>query len=226
MTESGATGTTSEDSLYRPRLWIGAAAFASGQEREQRTTHSFDVGGQGELSVSNISGDIVVTGGSGDTIEVEAIKRLQGDSTPEMFDAVQIDVSHTGDRVRVQTRYDEDGWSQHDGHKRGGVTVDYRVSVPADTEVELVSVSGDVELSGVQGESTVQSVSGDVRVEDSPEANEVKSVSGDVHVRGIRSGDSLEVGERERLSHSRGHRGRRARRLERQWQRHGSERGL
>ena len=174
-------------------LVAATSAGSFGQEREQRINHSFDVGGNGELSLSNISGDIVVSATNGGTIEVEAVKRLRGNADPEMFDYVEVEVSHNGDRVRVETRYLEDGWNRRGGRKRGGVTVDYRVTVPTGTEVELVSVSGDVELDGVEGESSVQSVSGDVRVTDSPAATEVKSVSGDVHVRGIRSGDNLEV---------------------------------
>ena len=170
---------------------MSAGAWASSaQDDEERVSHTFDVGDDGELSLSNISGDIRVEATSGGQIVLEAIKQLHGRANSDLLDAVRIDISHTGDRVRVETRYPHD---RDHHHGRGGVSVDYRVQVPAGTEVELSSVSGDILLRGVSGETSVQSVSGSVDVQDAPNLVRAKSVSGDVDVRAARSDDDLEI---------------------------------
>lgn len=186
------------------------AAGALAQEDEERISRTFDVGANGELSLSNISGDIRVEATSGDVITVEAVKRLRGRADAELLDEVEVDISHVvvtnedgvaRDRVRVETRYPRDrhrGGDDRDrdrnhNHRRSGVSVSYRVSVPAGTEVEVGSVSGDVYVTGVEGETSVNSVSGEIQVTDTPSLVRAKSVSGDVEVRRARSDDDLEI---------------------------------
>lgn len=175
---------------------VAAAAFA--QNDGERISRTFEVGSNGELSLSNISGDIRVEATSGGEITVEAVKRMRGRADAELLEEVEVDISHTGDRVRVETRYprDRNGGRDHDhdhDHRGGGVSVSYRVSVPVSTEVEVRSVSGDVYVNGVEGETSVQSVSGEVQVTDTPSLVRAKSVSGDVEVQRARSDDDLEI---------------------------------
>ena len=171
---------------------VANATFA--QDNEKRTTQSFDVGPHGEFTLSNISGDVRIEATSGDEITIEAVKRLHGRADADLLDEVRIDISHTGDRVRVETRYPSDRRHRRDhDHGNGGVSVDYRVTVPVGTEVEVGSVSGDVYVTGVEGETSVHSVSGEVRVADTPNLVLAKSVSGDVDVQHARSEDDLEI---------------------------------
>ena len=164
------------------------------QDNAERTTQSFDVGPDGEFTLSNISGNIRIEGMSGDKITVEAVKRLHGRADTDLLDEVRIDISHTGDRVRVETRYPSDRRHRrgHD-HGHGGVSVGYRVTVPVGTEVQVRSVSGDVYVSGIDGETSVHSVSGKVQVSDTSNLVRAKSVSGDVEVRRARSEDNIEI---------------------------------
>ena len=173
-------------------IFVASTTFA--QNNDERTTQSFDVGPDGEFSLSNISGDIRIEATSGDAITVEAVKRLRGRADAELLDEVRIDISHIGDRVRVETRYPRDGRHRrgHD-HGHGGVSVEYRVTVPVGTEVKVGSVSGEVYVTGVEGETSVHSVSGEVRVADTPNLVRAKSVSGDVDVLNARSEDDLEI---------------------------------
>lgn len=175
------------------------AATALAQSDEQRISRTFDVGADGELSLSNISGDVRIEGTSGNQITLEAVKRLRGRADSELLDEVQVDISHTGDRVRVETRYAHDRRHGRDrdhdhSHRGGGVSVSYRVAVPMGTEVEVRSVSGDVRISGVDGETSADSVSGNVEINDTPNLKRAKSVSGDVEVTNARSEDELEIG--------------------------------
>ena len=54
-----------------------------GPESSDRWSRTFKVGPSGSLDISNISGDIVITGGTGDEIRVEAVKRVHGRDTDE-----------------------------------------------------------------------------------------------------------------------------------------------
>lgn len=174
-------------------LFVGSAFVSTAQDADRTMTRTIDVGPNGELSISNIAGDIRIEGAAGGTITVEATKILHGEASRELLEAVDIDISVIGDRVRVETRYPSDGDHDHHRRHRGGVSVDYRVSVPVGTDVEAQSVSGDVTLIGVSGATNAHSVSGDVSVSDVMRLEEVKSVSGSVEVRGSRSDDETEI---------------------------------
>lgn len=62
----------------------------------------------------------------------------------------------------------------------GGSDLDVFVTLPHDSSLEIKTVSGDTELTGVLGDVDVSSASGDVRALDSCRTLEVKTASGDV----------------------------------------------
>jgi DUF4097 and DUF4098 domain-containing protein YvlB len=162
----------------------------SGPESSDRWTRTFKVGPSGSLDLSNISGDIVITGGSGDEIRVEAVKSVRGRDTAETkrhLDAVTIDATERAGRVEISTTYPR-------SQNNISVDVDYTVQVPAQTSVSIRSVSGDLQLTGVKGEARLETVSGSVITSNSGQLARVKSVSGDVSVADGGSGDVLSLG--------------------------------
>ena len=44
--------------------------------QEERFSRQFDIGAEGSFTLTNVSGEIVVRGGSGDQLQVEAVKRV------------------------------------------------------------------------------------------------------------------------------------------------------
>lgn len=176
---------TPRSTLLLPIAALALSVAAAAQDTEDLIRRTIDVGPEGELSLSNISGDIHVTGTEGGSIVIEATKNYSGDAR-RGEDDVEVDISQVGDRVRVETRH-----RGRRGHR--GVSVDYRVSVPRGTRVELASVSGDVTMESVDGESTVRSVSGSVSVSDAGNLAGAKSVSGEVEVRRARSRRDAEI---------------------------------
>ncbi|HXV63067.1 MAG TPA: DUF4097 family beta strand repeat-containing protein [Vicinamibacteria bacterium] len=165
-------------------LLVAAAVGAVAQEREEPFARRIELGAGGELYVSNISGEIRVAGTGGTELVIESVKRLHGDADRSLFDEVEIDISEVGNRVRVETRYPRGG---HRGHHRGGVSVDYRITLPRDAEVEANSVSGDVTVENIEGAVRAGSVSGSVTASEVTNLVEAKSVSGDVDVRNASS---------------------------------------
>jgi DUF4097 and DUF4098 domain-containing protein YvlB len=161
----------------------------SGPESSERWSRTFKVGPTGSLDLSNISGDIVITGGAGDEIRVEAVKHANGhnaDETKRQLEGVTIDASERAGRVEISTSYPRRQNSQ--------VDVDYTVHVPAGAAVSVRSVSGNIELTGLKGEARLETVSGNVTTTNSRQLARLKSVSGDVSVSEGSSGDVLSLG--------------------------------
>ena len=144
---------------------------------------AFTVRSGARLSVSNLSGTITVRVWNRSQIRVEA--------DYERGARVEIDDGPSRVSVRTLTR-------------RGDSDVEYTITVPQGTAVDVNAVSSDLDVSGVcgevnlntvsgdvtvsctQGDAAMQSVSGDVLVTDARGPLEVGSTSGDVEVRGAR----------------------------------------
>ncbi len=147
-------------------------------EQTERFTKTFRVGRNASLYLGNLSGDIIVKAGSGDDIVIDALKRApQGPDAQRQLNAVTIDAVQQASRVEVRTRYPE-----HGGDIR--TSVDFTVTVPADTALDLHSVSGDVRVTGVKGNLRTDCISGDVIIEGAERLEQVKAVSGDIVVTG------------------------------------------
>jgi len=157
-------------------LTAPAQAAAHDGWGDQALTEKFSktvpLGKGGSLDLSNISGDIVITGGSGDQVVIDAVKRGK---TAEDLKAVQIEVTATATRVEVRTRYPQE--------KRNiNASVDFVVTVPRGAIVNVKSVSGDIKVSTIDGALRINTVSGDVTVNAAAQLEEARTVSGDVVV--------------------------------------------
>lgn len=151
-----------------------------GPEQTERFSRRIRIGRDGSVSIGNISGNIIVAGGGGDEVAIEAIKRTRGDRNE--LNNVAIDVDDRGGRVDVRVRHV--GRSDH-------ASVDFTVTVPASATVDLKSVSGDVKISNVDGPARVESVSGNVTASAVPRVEVAKSVSGDVTLTGASANGDL-----------------------------------
>jgi DUF4097 and DUF4098 domain-containing protein YvlB len=123
-----------------------------------------------------------VTGGSGDEVSINAVKRTRGDQG--QLANVRIVVDDRPGRVDVRTEYDSNRFTRTN-NRNNNVSVDYTVTVPAGASVELKSVSGSIKVTGVRGAVRTESVSGDVTTTDTPKVEAAKSVSGNVSLSGI-----------------------------------------
>jgi DUF4097 and DUF4098 domain-containing protein YvlB len=128
------------------------------------------VRGAAQLSVANMSGEVHVRAWERAQVRVVAA-----------YDRARVEVSATGNRVNVRTS----PW-------RGDADVNYTISVPAGSSVEINGVSTDVDVNGVCGQASIQTVSGDVTAACLTGDASVTSVSGDVTVSDVRG--NLEVG--------------------------------
>jgi len=162
--------------------------FARGPEYTENFSRTVKVGRAGALDLQNVAGDISVTGGGGDEVRIEAVKRVRHPNEAEgktLLSEIQIEVADRGGRVEVRTEYPRRrNWS-------GGV--DFTVSVPRDASVSLRSVSGTVKVTNVNGELRAETISGDIITMTTKKLRTAKTVSGDVEISEAES-DELSLG--------------------------------
>jgi DUF4097 and DUF4098 domain-containing protein YvlB len=154
-----------------------------GPETTDRVLQTFKVGADGALDVSGISGDVRVTGGSGNEIRIEATKRVRHrspDLAKQLLADLRVEMANINGRVEVRTVYPRRGSY---GERGISARVDYVIAVPAGVLVAVKSISGDVIVSGVRGEVRAETISGDVSIDSSPNLALAKTVSGDVTAR-------------------------------------------
>jgi DUF4097 and DUF4098 domain-containing protein YvlB len=164
-----------------------AAAATDGwgdQNQTEKFSKTVPLGKGGTLDLSNISGDIVVTGGAGEQVVIDATKRGR---TMEDVKAVQIEVNATAARVEVRTKYPED-------RRNVNASVDFNVTVPRGATVIVNSVSGDMKVSTIDGPLRINTVSGDVDVTAAAQLEAAKTVSGDVTVTSSGSAGDITAG--------------------------------
>lgn len=184
-----ARGATAEDT---PRAaWLDRYAEArQGPEQTERFSQTYRVGRDGALDLQNLSGDVRITGGSGDQIRVEAVKsvRSRGNDDPKrLLEELRIEVTHVGNRVEVRTIYPRSS-------NRTSGSVDYTITVPTSSSVSVKSISGDVSVGSVNGEVRAETISGDLQVSATPNLAVAKTVSGDVTARDIGAATTLALG--------------------------------
>jgi DUF4097 and DUF4098 domain-containing protein YvlB len=161
-----------------------------GPEQTERFTRKVKVGRDGRVSIQNISGDIVVTGGSGDEVSIDAVKRTRGDRSE--LATLDIVVEERAGRVEIRADHERGGFARN---RRGGSgSVDFTVAVPASAALDVRSVSGSVTVTGVRGAVRAETVSGNVTTTDTPRLEQAKSVSGDVSLTGAASDGDLAAG--------------------------------
>jgi DUF4097 and DUF4098 domain-containing protein YvlB len=146
-------------------LLICAAATASTPQGEFEKT--FQVTGTVNLEVQTHSGDIIVRSGQSGSVTVRG-KIFVGDHW--LFGDRRSDVSaieqnppvrQDGNNIRI------DYVNSHD------ISVDYEITVPADTVVHSHTGSGNQTIEGTHGDADLQSGSGDMRLSE---------VTGEIHL--------------------------------------------
>lgn len=154
-----------------------------GPEYTEKVERTVKIGRTGRLELTNFSGDIEVTGGSGEDAKITATKVTHSTSeatakTSLSNMAVEIEERAGGVVISAQpTR-----------GRSSGVDVNYVITVPAGASLDLKTYSGDVTIRSVSGDVRLKSYSGDVVVRDSKPADlEIDATSGDISLEQVES---------------------------------------
>ena len=156
---------------------LAVALVASGQVSAKVTeeeTYSYKLNDGGRLSVSNVNGSITVSGGSGDSVEITAIKKADKQET---LDGIEIEITHSADSIVIETELPDSGhWYSGDN---GQVT--YVITVPAGTNLDSIeTVNGEVKVSGVSGDVSAESVNGSLDCSDLASDASFATVNGSI----------------------------------------------
>ena len=146
-----------------------------GQEFTDRSSRTFTVSDGTTLVLANVAGTISVSAVPGSEIKLDMVKHVKAPSEAEgkrRLEESSVEIEERAGRVEVRTA----GPGRHRGW------VDYTVTAPPRTMLEVRSVSGDVSVDGIQGEVRVETVSGGVKASGLASKSSVKAVSGDVSV--------------------------------------------
>ena len=162
----------------------------AGPEQTDRFSRKVRIGRDGRVSVSNLSGDIVVNAGGGDEVSIDAVKRTRGNQS--RLQSVRIVVDERPGRVDIRTDY-EGNFVNRDGNS-DHTSVDYTLTVPASVAVEIKSLSGNLKVTGVRGVVRAETMSGDVAVSDTPKLELAKSLSGNVSLDGVSTDGDMAAG--------------------------------
>ena len=166
------------------------------EEQTDRQTKTVKIGTDGELSLSNISGDIVVTRGNGGdaTIEIGKTARARtADEARELLGLVNVTVTERTGRAEVRTTYPQGDEMRRNGRRNFNISVNYTVTAPAGTRLTVNSISGSIRVSDIKGDVAANSVSGTVRVANGGRISAAKSVSGDVEIIETQTDGAIDV---------------------------------
>lgn len=138
-------------------------------EHIRSVTREFPTGPNAVLHLEARSGSVEVSGRSADSVSVEAIVRVWSDLGADADDAVaEVERGMEQDAHRVIVRAPQlqhkDGWSVGALFGQHSSRVDYRVRVPTRTAVRVLSRSGNVEISGVEGVVHSEVLSGKLNI--------------------------------------------------------------
>jgi DUF4097 and DUF4098 domain-containing protein YvlB len=148
-----------------------------GPEYTDQISRTAKLGRNGIFDLQNLSGDIVVTGGGGSDVRIEATKRVRHPNESEaraLLNAIEVRIDERNGNVDVRTDYPRRGnWSG---------SVDYTVSLPRDANVVLRSISGNIRVSNLNGDLRAESTSGDVVATAVRRIRQAKTISGDLEI--------------------------------------------
>ena len=176
-------------------LWLERFTEArQGPEETDRQVQTFKVGADGALDLSNISGDVRVTGDDGNEIRIEAVKRVRHRDANEarrLLQQLRVEAVQIGGRIEVRTLYPR----RNDQSRERGLSarVDYVVTVPVAAAVAVKTISGNAVVAKVNGEVRAETVSGDVSVTATPNVASARTVSGNVMARDVGGANTLSL---------------------------------
>ncbi len=167
-------------------LLISTLAFAKSPEGSFQK--SFTVNGPVNLEVFTHSGDITVRPGPAGTVSVSG-KIYTGNGW--IFGARTAAISEVEKNPPVQ----QNGNTIHIKYaEQKNISVNYEITVPADTKVHTHSNSGDQTIEGIRQSVAIESDSGDMRLRDISGEVHLRTGSGDVDGRQIAGSIHAETG--------------------------------
>lgn len=134
---------------------------------DEEVDRTLDAAADGHVDISNIAGEVTVTGWSRKQVEVTG---TLGKNVEELI------FERDGDKVTIKVKVPK--------RMGRGIDSDLHISVPENSSIDVGAVSADIDVKDVLGEQRLHTVSGDVTTEAAGSDVTTESVSGDIEVSG------------------------------------------
>jgi hypothetical protein len=148
-----------------------------GPEITENFSRTVRLGRNGTFDLSNVAGDVVITGGGGDDVRIDAVKRVSSGNEADARSALgelEIQVNERSGLVEVRTELPR--------RRNLSAAVDFTIALPSGANVAVKTISGDVRVTNVKGDLRAESISGDVILSTVERLRAAKSVSGDIEI--------------------------------------------
>ena len=153
-------------------------------EETERTTKTVNIGANGEIDITNIAGDMLVTRGGGNSATIEIVKTARAETSEEarqLLSLVPVDIAERGTRVEVKTRYPNEDDLRRRNRRNIHLDVAFNITVPPQTRVNLHSISGNFVVRDVAGPLQLETISGNIKLTNTGRST-AKTISGNVDV--------------------------------------------
>jgi hypothetical protein len=176
----------------------GTAGTAAAQEREGTTWRWEGTLGSGRtVYLRNVNGAVRVEAGTGDKVEVTAVKRWRRGDPDDVRIEARMAGNGRGDVIicafwNEEATCDEEGYHSPRNRDRNrnrdnDVSVDFTVRVPVTARIEASTVNGEMYVNGTSGDIVASTVNGDVEAYSSGGRVDASTVNGDISVRNGRA---------------------------------------
>ena len=159
---------------------IALADFSEQQSDEWRKTYTLQPGGR--VAITNVNGKIDVVAGDGDQVEIVAKKTGRAasqEAAKEALGRIQIVDSTSDGVVKVETKVDRSGGGLFN---HSSAQVEYTVRMPRSAGLDVATVNGGIEITGVSGPVVAETTNGGVRAREIGGAIDASTTNGGVHV--------------------------------------------
>ena len=155
-------------------------------QMEESKTLKVDAAKPLTLKITNAAGDVSITGAEVDTVQVKVVKTAYDSSqarADQEVKIIQYDIKQTGNNITFTYELPKSVNISNNVN-----TVDFAITVPRQTSVDMSGNMGEVSITGLQGQVAVDNSFGDVTLEQIDGALEVKTSGGSVDVASVAAG--------------------------------------
>ena len=133
------------------------------EEVREEFHQTYPLAANGRVSLENMNGNVRITVGDGNEVQVNAVKRAYN---RERLAEAKIEVTATADAIRIRTDYpdrEQNFTSDERSRYNNPATVDYAIVVPRQARLESINlINGSLDIEGVEGDVKASSVNGRV----------------------------------------------------------------
>jgi DUF4097 and DUF4098 domain-containing protein YvlB len=181
--------------LVSPRTCLLSTLFLvtslAAAEVSKTEEYSYELKEGGRISLSNVNGDVSITGTDGRQVTIVATMKA---GSQKYLDGMKIEIDASESVIHVETRHPESGGGvlSWDGDDSG--SVEYKLTVPRDVEIDSIeTVNSDVAIEGVSGAISAESVNGKLQLTGASDNVSADTVNGTIDVEFLQLGSGQRV---------------------------------